>query len=107
VVFGLSTADGTLEEYQNSIGYIEILNGNIEPEFTSVPMIRGFIIKDIGFFETVNKILIESKTLHANKSLTLQVLVDSSPLKDVPSEKLLNMKLSIKRVSLFQRVSFV
>jgi hypothetical protein len=86
--------------------YIEILNGNLEGgEY--VPLIRGFIKKDIAFFESVSKMAIESRILNQKRLIALNISVDASNLKDIPAESMLNIKLPIRSVSIFRRDSFV
>lgn len=95
------------------MGYIEILNGiSISSSNREhVPMIRGFIKKGFSFFESVNKLLIESKLF--NKRMALSITVDLSGIAKIPTEDLFDMicakrtiKLPIESVDVFQRVSF-
>jgi len=106
VYFGLSSLESSIEEYQDYMGYIEILNGNSE-DGEPVPMIRGFIKQDNAFFESLSKIAIESRLLNPNNLMALIIQVDPSGLKGVPVENIINMKLPIKNVEISQRVSFV
>ncbi|MDO8283284.1 MAG: hypothetical protein Q7U10_11805 [Thermodesulfovibrionia bacterium] len=117
IYVGLSTWENEdlKEEYQNYLGYIEILNGVsfLKQEEKNVPMIRGFIKKDFSFFESINKMLIESRLF--NKQLALSVIIDFSGIDNIPSdeiynticaERILNIKLPIKEIEITQRVSF-
>ena len=96
------------EEYQNYIGYIEILNSSLD--FRVVPMIRGFIKYDLSFFKSINEMLIESRMI--NKLLALNVVIDLSRPID-PTEKIFEMicaekifSLPIERVDIYQKISF-
>jgi hypothetical protein len=114
VYFGLSSwweREDLTEEYQNYMGYIEILNGTSSLMGEHVPMIRGFIKNEFSFFESVNKLLIESKLF--NKRITLIITVDMYGIFNIPTEDIFNMicdkktiKLPIKRVDVSQRISF-
>ena len=106
VYFGLNALESSTEEYRDYMGYIEILNGNLEGG-ESVPLIRGFIKKDIAFFESVSKMAIESRILNQKRLIALNISVDASNLKDIPAESMLNIKLPIRSVSIFQRDSLV
>ena len=106
VYIGLNALESSTEEYRDYMGYIEILNGTLgigEP----VPLIRGFIKKDIAFFESVSKMAIESRILNPKMLITLDINVDATNLEDIPVESMLNIKLRIKSVSIYQRDSFV
>jgi len=106
VYCGLSSLDSLPEEYQDYVGYIEILNGRSE-DGEPVPLIRGFIKKGITFFESVSKMVIESRILNSNKLVALKIRVDGSGLKeDTRPENILNMKLPIKSIEISRRVSF-
>lgn len=113
VYFALSSweREDLTEEYQNYMGYIEILNGISSQKQEHVPMIRGFIKKGFSFFESVNKLLIESKLF--NNRMALSISVDFSCISNIPTVDIFNMicaertiKLPIKRVDVFQGVSF-
>ncbi len=113
VYFALSSWEhqDLTEGYLNFMGYIEILNGISSQKRENVPMIRGFIKKGFSFFESVNKLLIESKLF--NKRMALSITVDLSGIAKIPTEDLFDMisaertiKLPIERVDVFQRVSF-
>lgn len=106
VYMGLNALESSTEEYRDYIGYIEILNGNLE-DGDSVPLIRGFIKKDVAFLESVSKMAIESRILNPKRLIALNIHVDALNLKDIPTENMLNIKLPIKSVSIFQRDSFV
>jgi len=104
VYFGISPLVDSPEEYRAYMGYIEIMNGNSE-DLEPVPSIRGFIKKDIAFFESLSKMAIESKN-----SMVLTIDFDPSAirnLRNTPTENILNMKLPIKTIEISQRVSFV
>jgi hypothetical protein len=104
VSFGLNPLDSSTEEYRDYLGYIDILNGESEP------LMRGFIKKNMAFFESVSKMAIESKILNSKKLITVSIEIDVSglsDLKDIPVENILNMKLPIKSISVAQQDSFV
>ncbi|MFZ3136191.1 MAG: hypothetical protein WA126_02230 [Thermodesulfovibrionales bacterium] len=113
IYFALSTweREDLTEEYQNYMGYIEILNGRVLRSGEHVPMIRGFIKKGFSFFESLNKMLIESRRF--SNVMGLDIVVDFSRIDNIPAEEIFNMicdkktiKLPIKRVDVFQRMSF-
>ncbi len=108
VYCGLSSLDSLPEEYQDYMGYIEILNGMSE-DGEPVPLIRGFIKKDITFFESVSKMVIESRILNSNELMVLGIRVNVSEFKKdaPPAENILNMKLPIESIQIFKRISFV
>jgi hypothetical protein len=108
VYFGLGSLESSTGEYPDYMGYIEILNGFLPEEQEHVPLIRGFIKKDIAFFGSVSKMLVESRILNSNKLLmTLGIHVDRSGFEDILTKNILNMKLPIETVKINQRVSFV
>lgn len=115
VYFALSSweREDLTEEYQNYMGYIEILNGISSQDQEHVPMIRGFIKKGFSFFESLNKMLIESRRF--SNVMGLDIVVDFSRIDNVPtedifnmisSEGILNIKLPIKEIEFRQRISF-
>jgi hypothetical protein len=106
VYCGLSSLDNLIEEYRDYMGYIEILNGNSERD-EPVPMVRGFIKKDITFFESVSKMAIESRLLNPNNLMNLIIGVNPSGLKNIPAENILNIKLPITTIEIAQLLSFV
>ncbi|MDP3296693.1 MAG: hypothetical protein Q8N09_03735 [Thermodesulfovibrionia bacterium] len=115
VYFALSSweCEDLTEDYRNYMGYIEILNGISSPNQEHVPMIRGFIKKDFSFFESVNKMLIESRQF--KNRMGLDIIVDFSRIDNVPTqeifnmisaERILNIKLPIKEIEFRQRIPF-
>jgi hypothetical protein len=81
------------------------LNGKSN-EDVDVPMIKGFIKKDISFFESISKLAVESRMLNSNKLIALGIRVDVSGLKEnTPTENILNMKLPIKSIQISNRIS--
>lgn len=113
IYFAISTWENEdlTEEYQNYMGYIEILNGRDLRIEEDVPMIRGFIKKGFSFFEYLNKMLIESRRF--SNVMGLYIVVDFSRIRNIPAEKIFNMicdketiKLPIKSVDVIQRMSF-
>lgn len=106
IFFALSSweREDLTEEYQNYMGYIEILNGISSRDQEHVPMIRGFIKKGFSFFESLNKMLIESRRF--SNVMGLDIVVDFSRIKNVPAEGILNIKLPIKEIEFRQRLSF-
>jgi hypothetical protein len=105
VYCALSSSETLGEEYRDYMGYIEISNGKSN-EGADVPMINGCIKKDIGFFESVSKLAIESRMINSNTLITLGIRVDLSGLKkNTPTENLLNMKLPIKSIQICNRIS--
>jgi len=105
VYCALSSSGNLAEEYRDYMGYIEILNGKSN-EGLDVPMIKGFIKKDISFFESISKLAIESRMLNSNKLIALGIRVDVSGLKgNTPTENILNMKLPITSIQISNRIS--
>lgn len=101
----LSSSGNLGEEYREYMGYIEISNGKSN-EGVDVPMMKGFIKKDISFFESISKLAIESRMLDSDKLITLGIRVDVSGLKEnTPTENILNMKLPIKSIQISNRIS--
>ncbi|MGD0340040.1 MAG: hypothetical protein ABSB78_14770 [Bacteroidota bacterium] len=107
VYIGLNALESSTEEYRDYMGYIEILNGVLPEEQGDVPLIRVIIKKDIAFFESLSKMAIESRILNQKRLIALNIQIDASNLKDIPAESMLNIKLPIRSVSIFQRDSFV
>ena len=92
---------------------VEILNGISSRDQEHVPMIRGFIKKGFSFFESLNKMLIESRRF--SNVMGLDIVVDFSRIENVPAEEIFNMisaegilniKLPIKEIEFRQRLSF-
>lgn len=109
VYFGINPLASSTEEYRDYLGYIEILNGNLEKD-EPAPGIRGFIREDTTFFESLSKMAIESRLLNPNELMGLTIHFDPSVIRDLrntPAENLLNMKLPIKTIEIEQRLSFL
>jgi hypothetical protein len=106
VYFAITSSDSVEDEYRGYLGYIEVLNGSIDKHWQvddfrekNVPMIRGFIRKGSFFFETVNKMLTESKIFNSKISATLDI-DDLQHFQSLQAEELLGQKLLIKSISI-------
>lgn len=105
ICVGLNPMESSVEEYQDYIGYIEILNGT-DDDMSPLPLMRVFVKEDSGIFESVNQMLIESKIFNSKMFLNLFIYFDRRELlTDNPPEEMLNKKLPIKRIEISQTLS--
>jgi hypothetical protein len=109
IYFGISSVD-LIEVHENYIGFIEILNGIFDISDinrSQVPMIRGFIKNNIGFFEYINNIIVESMICNSRLFLTLSIsLGDILSLRNKPADELLNKRLPIESIHVEKTISF-
>lgn len=92
------------EEYENYIGYIEIVNSSRE-DSAPAPEIRGYIRENSGICDNFNEMLMESKIFNSKMSPVYIYLEQSHCLKDKPPEELLKKKIPIREISTFQKIS--
>lgn len=111
VVVGLNGLDKT-GEYNESMGYLDILNGHDSDK--DIPLIRVFIKRDLQFFCSIDKELMERKLFNLGGLVTLTCrfnisnLVDNSPeRKVIDPHELLNIKLPVNSIEMYQDISFV
>jgi hypothetical protein len=100
----LNPVKSLAEEYENYVGYIEIVNSSKE-DATPGPEIRGYIKEDLEIDKIFNEMLIESKIFHSKMSPVYIYLEQSYLLKDKPAEELLKKKIPIRVISTFQKIS--
>ena len=67
------------EEYQNCVGYLELLNGISDDLSRKVPMIRGFIKHDMGLFETVDNMMRDTRIFNQKMPLFLELHLPHFP----------------------------
>lgn len=63
-------------DFETCIGYMELLNGIVLREGRQpVPMIRGFIKQDAGFFEVIDNLISETKIFNQKIPIILQIQI--------------------------------
>ena len=103
VYFSLSSVWPTSKEQKGCMGYLKLLNGRAYDSYTPVPMIRGFIRRGLGFFETINNLLRDAKIFGWKYpiGLNIQIIIP----KHINTGNILSTKLGIKEVRFYQKLS--
>ena len=93
------------EEHEDCIGYLELINGIAEDFETPVPMIRGFIKRGLGFFETINGLLRDAKIFGWEHPIGFSIRIVNSSGKSINTGNILGTEFGIKKVEFYQNLN--
>jgi hypothetical protein len=103
------------QDYQNYMGYFELLNGIIYDEGRKVPMIRGFIKHDVGFFETVDSLIRDSIIFNQKTPILLEIypakshgsIISYFKTGEINTDDIFYKKIFIESIEVSQKLSVV
>ncbi len=101
------------QDYQNCVGYLELLNGISDDHSRKVPMIRGFVKHDVGLFETVDSMMRDTRIFNQKMPLFLEVHLPHFPTSmiyyrtgEIKADDIFYKKIFIEYIEVSQRLSF-